>query len=177
LERNRISRIEGLENCRKLKELVLNEQNHKYTGFSFDENSLAAISRSLAVLDLSFCRVGSVRQLGMLENLTKLKLSDNNISNLDEEVICMLNTMQRLEELDLRRNEVAKLSVKYRDTVIVTCNSLTSLDGKEVVETQRKYIANLVKQRTRNKRNSEVMRSASNSNFAVNLNLNDPLAR
>jgi protein phosphatase 1 regulatory subunit 42 len=61
LERNRISKLEGLQNCRNLKELILSNQSHMAYEFTFDDYSLAGISGSLTTLDLSYCRVSSVK--------------------------------------------------------------------------------------------------------------------
>ena len=53
LEKNQISRLAGLENCRKLEELYLgNQELAPGKTFSFDEYSLAAISESLQNLDI-----------------------------------------------------------------------------------------------------------------------------
>lgn len=53
LEKNQISKLSGLENCRKLEELYLgNQQLPPGTTFEFDEYSLAAISGSLRTLDI-----------------------------------------------------------------------------------------------------------------------------
>ena len=43
LERNCIAKLEGLTNCRKLKELIMNDQKNGGQ-FEFDDYSLAAIS-------------------------------------------------------------------------------------------------------------------------------------
>ena len=53
LEKNLISRLDGLDNCRKLEELYLNDQMlAKDVQFTFDDYSLAAISNSLRELHL-----------------------------------------------------------------------------------------------------------------------------
>lgn len=52
LEANRISRLEGLQNCQRLEELYLGDQSIGNLEFTFDEYSLAAISNTLEVLDL-----------------------------------------------------------------------------------------------------------------------------
>lgn len=59
-------------------------------------------------------------------------MNNNNISDLNDEVLYMLNTMKRLRTLDLRDNSVTKSTVKYRDHVIMVCFSVKELDGKEV---------------------------------------------
>lgn len=53
LEKNLIHRLEGLDNCRKLEDLNLNNQLVSEDAiFTFDEYSLAAISGSLRELHL-----------------------------------------------------------------------------------------------------------------------------
>ena len=100
--------------------------------FTFDDYSLAGISSTLTTLDLSFCRVSTVKQLYFLDGLDNLKLNNNNITDLNDEVLYMINTMKRLRTLDLRNNDVTKSTLKYRDHVIMVCYSVQELDGKEV---------------------------------------------
>ena len=56
LEKNLISKLDGLDNCRKLEELYLSDQQiPSNVEFTFDEYSLAAISSSIKVLHLQSC--------------------------------------------------------------------------------------------------------------------------
>jgi Leucine-rich repeat (LRR) protein len=86
LERNCIQKLEGLTRCRKLKELVMNDQKNN-GNFEFDEYSLAAISESITYLDMSYCGIVNAKQLFFLENVTKLKLNNNNIRDLHGDVL------------------------------------------------------------------------------------------
>lgn len=51
LEKNKISRLEGLENCRRLEELSLGNQDTNCE-FTFDDYSLAALGGCLRVLEI-----------------------------------------------------------------------------------------------------------------------------
>lgn len=115
LEKNLISRLEGLQNCRVLEELHLNNQlMAEQTFFTFDEYSLAAISKSIRILMLQNCKVKDSKSLYYLENLDQLNLKDNLISNFDENVCPLLQTMSCLRNLWLTNNPVTQIS-KYRD--------------------------------------------------------------
>lgn len=70
LEKNRISRLEGLTQCSNLEELYLSNQLLPLgVPFTFDEYSLAAISARLRYLDLSDSNIVEPHPLYYLENL------------------------------------------------------------------------------------------------------------
>ncbi len=71
LEKNRISRLEGLTDCRSIEEIYLSNQDIT-VHFTFDDYSLAAISRSLKYLDLSDAKVRDPKPLYYLESLEVL---------------------------------------------------------------------------------------------------------
>jgi Leucine-rich repeat (LRR) protein len=115
LEHNRISRLEGLQNCACLEELYIGHQKYvSASEFTFDEYSLAAISRSLVLFDLPDVKLISCKPLYFLENLITLNLADNMISDFDSEVSPVLMTLHRLRTLNLKSNPVTKIN-KYRD--------------------------------------------------------------
>ncbi len=58
--------------------------------FTFDDYSLAAISRSLRYLDLGSSNVVDSKPLYYLENLEVLILRKNQISDFDENVVPLL---------------------------------------------------------------------------------------
>ena len=107
LEKNLIYKLEGLENCRSIEIVNLNHQliSSQMT-FTFDEYSLAAISGSLKELHLQSCRIKEPKPLYYLENISYLDLKDNLISDFDEQVCPLLQTMGRLEHLWLIGNPV-----------------------------------------------------------------------
>ena len=87
----------------------MNDQKNN-GNFEFDEYSLAAISGSITHLDMSYCGIVNAKQLYYLENLSKLKLNNNNVRDLHGDVLQMLSTMKYLFECDLRNNPVIKSS-------------------------------------------------------------------
>ena len=156
LEANRISRLEGLNNCQRLEELYLGDQNIGNLEFTFDEYSLASISNTLEVLDLPkvnlihckplydskpfFAKIFS-RMIEafedlwsyFLENLITLNLNDNFISDFNDGVAPMLMTLIRLTQLTMLRNPVVRQTPKYRDQVVsLTGPQFTELDGKTI---------------------------------------------
>ena len=115
LEKNMISKLQGLENCRRLEELYLgNQQLSVGAFFEFDEYSLAAISASLRNLDIPNSRVIQIKPLYYLEGLEQLNLKDNLVSNFEQDVCPILQTMNRLAVLNLKNNPVTSIT-KYRD--------------------------------------------------------------
>jgi len=80
LEKNMISKLDGLDNCRKIEEIYLgNQELAAGTEFTFDEYSLAAISSTIRFLDLPNAHVVNPKPLYYLEGLDTLNLKDNNI--------------------------------------------------------------------------------------------------
>jgi Leucine-rich repeat (LRR) protein len=131
LEKNMISRLEGLTNCRELEELYLSHQDIQ-TDFTFDEYSLAAIAGSLRYLDLCNARVREAQPLYYLEKVEVLILKRNRIEDFEQHVCPMLQTMTSLQQLDLSENPVNAIP-KYRDQIIIlTTNRLQEIDNKKV---------------------------------------------
>ena len=89
IEKNFISKLDGLDNCRKLEELYLGNQQIKEE-FTFDEYSLAAISGSLRILDIPNCNVAHVKPLYYLESLDQLNLKDNIIEDFEQDICPLL---------------------------------------------------------------------------------------
>jgi len=91
LEKNLLTRLDGLDNCRSLEELYLSDQMlGEGQEFTFDEYSLAAISNSLKVLHMQDCKVKECRPLYYLEHLDLLNLKYNQISDFDDQVCPLL---------------------------------------------------------------------------------------
>lgn len=144
LEKNMISKLDGLDNCRKLEEFYLGNQNIPAgVEFLFDEYSLAAISNSLKIFDIPNCNIINSKPLYYLECLDQLNLKDNKISDFENNVCPLLQTMNSLRILSLKNNPVVNIS-KYRDQVVLLSRTVQELDGKDITDTERKYLVNLI---------------------------------
>ena len=144
LEKNLISKFDGLDNCRKLEEIYLgNQELPPGTEFTFDEYSLAAVSASLRLFDIPECNVINPKPLYYLECLDTLNLTGNNISDLENQVCPLLQTMNHLRVLKLTGNPVTQIQ-KYRDQIVLLSRSVQELDGKDIKESERKYLVNLI---------------------------------
>ena len=130
LEKNYISRLEGLEQCTALEELSLGDQQTE-TEFTLDEYSLVAISSSLRVLDLHLSNIRHTKALYYLEYLETLNLSRNMVEDFETEIYPFLQTITGLNCLDLSFNPVI-LTPKYRDKVVLFTRRLSELDGKKI---------------------------------------------
>mmetsp|Transcript_14175 Transcript_14175/g.22087 ORF Transcript_14175/g.22087 Transcript_14175/m.22087 type:complete len:245 (+) Transcript_14175:265-999(+) len=144
LEKNEISKLDGLDNCRKLEELYLGNQELAPTvEFSFDEYSLAAISSTLKILDLPNSNVVNPKPLYYLENIEHLNMKDNKIEDFEHQVCPLLQTMNQLYILQLNRNPVSVIT-KYRDQVVLLSRSIRELDGKDITDQERQYLVSLI---------------------------------
>eukprot|EP00818_Percolomonas_sp_WS_P007561 CAMPEP_0117447784 /NCGR_PEP_ID=MMETSP0759-20121206/7057_1 /TAXON_ID=63605 /ORGANISM="Percolomonas cosmopolitus, Strain WS" /LENGTH=657 /DNA_ID=CAMNT_0005240137 /DNA_START=1 /DNA_END=1974 /DNA_ORIENTATION=+ len=163
LEQNFISCLEGLTQNRLLSELFLSNQSettdqhvpasdgdtqtpHEYYAersgeFFFDLATLYNLQHSLSVLSLSNCRVRSASDLSVLNNMQKLDLSKNQITNMDS-VSQLLTNNFVLYELDLSDNPVCG-NTKYRDQIIInSTHSLQILDKKPIQANVRSFLLN-----------------------------------
>jgi hypothetical protein len=116
LDENEINVIKGLEDLTKLEVLSVSRQRIPRNEFlKFEQGSLAAISRTLEVLDISGNNLSILQPFTRLYNLRKLFCADNKIDNLAEieSVVCL----PELIEVNFKRNPVCTLR-KYRDYVI-----------------------------------------------------------
>ena len=105
LEKNMISKLDGLDNCRRLEEIYLGNQDiPKNVEFIFDEYSLAAISSSLKMLDIPNCNIINPKPLYYLECLDTLNLRDNRILDFENQICPLLQTMNSLRILSLKSN-------------------------------------------------------------------------
>ena len=93
MEHNRISKLSGLQNCQRLEELYLGNQQIGFLEFLFDDYSLAAISNTLVVLDLPAVNLIECKPIYFLERLNILNLADNKIADFEEQVSPMLMTL------------------------------------------------------------------------------------
>lgn len=140
LDQNRIRCLEGLQHCTRLEELELQNQNlPRSVRFTFDEYTLAAISSSLTRINLASTNVKDCRQLYFCDKLEFLDLRDNFIEDLNDQVMPLLQTMARLNTLDLRDNQV-QLEARYREHIIMESRSLRELDGKAIRDQDRRYL-------------------------------------
>lgn len=111
--------------------------------FEFDEYSLAAISGSLRNLDIPNSNVFATKALYYLEGLDHLNLKDNHVSDFEQEICPILQTMNCLRVLNLKNNPVTGIT-KYRDQVVLLSRSVEELDGRDVSDQERKYLVNLI---------------------------------
>lgn len=94
MEKNMITKLDGLDNCRKLEELYLGNQIiPEGIEFTFDEYSLAAVSNSLKLFDIPNCNIINPKPLYYLECLDTINLRDNQIVDLENQICPLLQTM------------------------------------------------------------------------------------
>jgi protein phosphatase 1 regulatory subunit 42 len=144
IEKNCISKLDGLDNCRMLEELYIgNQELPPGAEFTFDEYSLAAISSTLRVLDLPNSQVVNPKPLYYLEGLETLNMKENLIEDFENQVCPLLQTMNNLRILNLAKCPVTQIT-KYRDQVVLLSKSVAELDGKNILDSERKYLFNLI---------------------------------
>ncbi|PWA18210.1 protein phosphatase 1 regulatory subunit 42 [Gambusia affinis] len=141
LSRNRISVVEGLEELRGLKELHLeNQQLEPGDQLLFDPMSVLALAESLCVLNINNNNVEDIKDLSVLKELEHFSAAKNKLLHIDE-LENVFELWSKLLILDLNGNPVCKQR-KYRDRLIVACQKLGTLDGKDINEITRQFLVN-----------------------------------
>ncbi|DBA04762.1 TPA: hypothetical protein N0F65_004399 [Lagenidium giganteum] len=171
LEGNRIATLEGLDHCNGLQELHMpNQALPPSTLFTFSEESVRAISRTLRVLNLSNCNIAVPLGLCGLRALEILDLSRNKISELDE-VFAVLSSLSNLVDLDLRQNPVNS-APKYREKVMTFSSSrLALLDKKDIDANQRRMMQSHLAHKFKKRQEAREPTTPSNNQIGNGLGL------
>ena len=192
LENNCIDKIENLQNLKSLTCLYL--QNNYIKEIENLENNT-----NLVILNLSNNKIKEIKNLEKLEKLENLYIEKNYISSVQslegllqikklilldiqnnelsenhEQILSLLEQLQKLKVLYLKGNDIIRLINNYRRTLIVRLKHLTYLDDRPVREEDRiGAVAYLeggypAEQRAREKYRNENERS-SNKNKVKNI--------
>uniref|UniRef100_A0A3P9Q6S1 Protein phosphatase 1, regulatory subunit 42 n=1 Tax=Poecilia reticulata TaxID=8081 RepID=A0A3P9Q6S1_POERE len=141
LSRNRISVVEGLEELSGLKELHLeNQQLESGDQLLFDPMSILALAESLCVLNINNNNIEDIKDLSVLKELEHFSATKNKLLHIDE-LEDVFELWSKLLILDLSGNPVCKQR-KYRDRLIVACQKLGTLDGKDINDITRQFLVN-----------------------------------
>ena len=119
----------------------------------FCPNTLMTIGDSLRVLNAQKNNISEPSQLATLRALDRLDLSMNRITSFEEigalfgDDACM-----NMTTLDMRENPVSKQH-KLRDYVALMSPTLSTLDGREITQVERRFLVNreAAKARVRNR--------------------------
>ena len=135
LQDNDIQRVEGLEALVELRELVLDRNGIKYL-----MRDVLAKQEALRELRLEGNGLRSLANLGPLPGLHSLHLSFNRISDVAE--LECLSELKSLTELSVSNNPVSRKQL-YRATVVLRCEVLRHLDGREITTDERDHVTAL----------------------------------
>jgi len=171
LQNNRISRIEDLSPLRRLTKLYLNgNELSSLAPFGCLGASLLELHvssqqpasgqplnlappvlpqlRELRVLAIANNRLTDVSPLAALTKLERVDLAKNLLPDV-QSLKALLDGAPRLEEIDLRDNPISS-SRQMLDAVIVHGTSLQTLNGRELIASERPYLAQLHRRGARN---------------------------
>eukprot|EP00191_Tetraselmis_sp_GSL018_P015239 CAMPEP_0177588794 /NCGR_PEP_ID=MMETSP0419_2-20121207/6427_1 /TAXON_ID=582737 /ORGANISM="Tetraselmis sp., Strain GSL018" /LENGTH=294 /DNA_ID=CAMNT_0019079039 /DNA_START=151 /DNA_END=1036 /DNA_ORIENTATION=- len=138
---NMIARVDGLQDLQQLQELHISEQRlPEGVALEFGAECLQALSRTLVSLSAAKNGIADIAPLAALTSLRQLNLSSNRLP-LDglEHLRLAIAPLEKLTCLDLRDNLICKAK-KYRDSIVLTCASLTELDSKNVGQSERLFL-------------------------------------
>lgn len=163
LDENEIREVSGLGELINLEVLSVSRQRLSENDFlKFDTQSLAAISRTLEVLDISGNHLSILKPFTGLYNLRKLFCSDNKIDNIAE--IESVMGLPELVEVNFKRNPVCSLR-KYRDYVLGSASdTLREFDDTAVTLKNIEAVRGIQQLRKRvglNDRSDSLIRSTS----------------
>ena len=155
LENNSINKIENLHNLKNLtclylqnnyiKEIENLENNYNLVILNLSNNKIKEIKNleKLAKLENLYIEKNYISSLeshqGLLEikKLILLDIQNNDISENPEEILSLLERLEKLKVLYLKGNEIIRLINNYRRTLIVRLKHLTYLDDRPVREEDR----------------------------------------
>ena len=132
LQGNDIARVDGLNECCELRELVLDKNRIKYV----DTNAFLGLS-NLRELRLEENGLRSLSNFRNIHNLQLLYLGMNRVSEMAE--LDKLSTIPFLMELTLANNPVSRKQL-YRANVIRRMPTLKIVDGREVGIEERERV-------------------------------------
>lgn len=130
LQGNDITKIEGLEGLRDLRELVLDKNKIKCIG----ENSFNDQSQRLAELHIEENRLRDLSNVDNLKALQKLYVANNKITEFAE--IEPITELPNLQEISMINNPISRRS-NYRYSIIYRVRRLKILDLMEVIDEDR----------------------------------------
>ena len=155
LENNCLNKIENLHNLKNLTCLYL-QNNYIRDIENLDNNT------NLVILNLSNNKIKQIKNLEKLVKLENLYIEKNYLSTLEsleglleakklilldiqnneitenpEEILSLLEKIEKLKVLYLKGNDIVRLINNYRRTIIVKLKNLTYLDDRPVREEDR----------------------------------------
>eukprot|EP00727_Mastigamoeba_balamuthi_P014348 m51a1_g9538 hypothetical protein (314) ;mRNA; r:833105-834482 len=137
--RNRIRVVDGLQSLTCLTELHISHQKlEPGEHLRFAPDTVAALGKCLETLE---CAGNRMTGFYSLAKLRVLDASGNEITDIDE-LHRFLPECTSLREVKLAGNPVCK-DRKYRDTVILSSATVSSLDGKVVLQQERNFAGRL----------------------------------
>lgn len=136
---NKISVIEGLDKLEQLRELHVEHQKLPVgERILFDPRTLAALSTCLQVLNVSGNSLDDISELRILRDIMQFLAADNKLRDM-KALAAVVKSWRSLWRLELTGNPICQ-KAKYRDRVIVMNESLAVLDGKEINDTEKKFL-------------------------------------
>ncbi|KAK2947258.1 putative protein phosphatase 1 regulatory subunit 42 [Blattamonas nauphoetae] len=149
LNENCIETIESFEGLHSLEELHIafqtpapspegqTEETQSQRPPLFSYEILQPISRSLVILNISHNHLKDLSPFACCRNLMTVDASENDVDSFDQ-LVEFLNGCYRLRTFDLTKNPLSAQR-KFYETVIVMSLSLRTVNGKEVLDSQREF--------------------------------------
>ena len=171
LGRNSITVVEGLDQLQQLTELHIEYQRLPLgEKLLFDPKSIVAIITSLSVLNIAGNGLEYLGNIKLLSRLGSLNACDNHISSILD-VCKVISSWGRLTSLQLQGNPVTKKH-RYKESLITSCSSLSTLDGNEVSDISRLFLVNWKKAKeARRKQNLIRQTKSCNENLTAEIKL------
>ncbi|KAA3671352.1 protein phosphatase 1 regulatory subunit 42 [Paragonimus westermani] len=141
LSRNRITVVEGLEGLFSLRELrVDNQRLSPGESLLFDDQTVAALAKNLARLDVAGNYLDSLEDFIPLTCLSYLCVSNNQLDSITE-LTKVLSSWPQLKQLEIYGNPVMS-KPRARDAIIISSKSLEILDDKLIPQPTRRFLEN-----------------------------------
>ena len=106
----------------------------------FDPRTLAAISKSLSILNIAGNNIDELSDLKVLRRLNHLMVEDNKLNDWIDLSETFLD-WRFLSKLNISGNLLCN-DKKWRDKLIIMSKSLVMIDNKEITESTRLFVQN-----------------------------------
>jgi Leucine-rich repeat (LRR) protein len=139
LEKNLICRLENISENKFLE--LLNLSNQYLTQFQIFEICHQTIpeDNNVSTLFLDNCNLYDPSELLIFQNIKKLKINSNKISDISLVLACVKN-MKYLEVLNISNNPFIEKHKTYRNLVVIACKFLREIDDKLVTENEKLFL-------------------------------------
>ncbi|KAJ3095047.1 hypothetical protein HDU97_007329 [Phlyctochytrium planicorne] len=173
LSGNKLTLITGLHALPSLETLHVDHQKTSQP-LEFDVASMEALGNSLKHLTATSNRIKDLTPLTALGKIQDIDLSNNDISEWEQEVKNVLVCCEEMVNLNINANPVNHTVLKLRQRAILASKSLECFNEKDIPNVERDFLYNMEMARKRNQRTGASQAASGGVPFTRQDSMNGP---